>query len=381
MSKHIMILLSSITFVVLIGVGIVVPILPSYAQGLGATATQVGLIFSGFSLSRTISTPIIGMIADRGEIKSFMLMGLFLYALIAITYVFATTPETLIMIRIFHGIASAFILPLAMSYIALIAKQGQEGLYMGSFNMALFLGLGSGPLIGGVITDSLGINAAFYCLSILSFISGILTLVLLPPMRSSLGGKAVMSLRMITRFSPMKGLLIFRVMNALGRGCLLAFVPILARGNGLSIFEIGVLISSNIFITGLLQRPFGMMVTHDNTIRYIVTGSFISALALASLPFGWDFLSFFTIGAVMGIGGAIAMPAASVMAVEYGRDMGMTSTMGVFEAARGVGMVLGPVISGVVMDISGIDNVFYVGGILIAIGTGVFIAFMRKTSL
>lgn len=376
-----MILVSSITFVVLVGVGIVVPFLPSYAQGLGASATQVGLIFSGFSLSRTISTPIVGMIADRGEIKSFMLVGLFLYTLIALTYVFATTPETLIIIRIFHGIASAFILPLAMSYIALIAKQGQEGLYMGSFNMALFLGLGSGPLIGGVITDYLGINAAFYCLSILSFISGILTLFLLPPMRTSSGEKVGMSLRIIMRFSPMKGLLIFRIMNAAGRGCLLAFVPILARGSGLSLFEIGVLISSNIFITGLLQRPFGKMVTHDNTIYCIVAGSLISALALASLPFGWDFLSFFSIGALMGFGGAIAMPAASVMTVEYGRDLGMTSTMGVFEAARGVGMVLGPVISGVVMDISGIDNVFYVGGILIAISTGMFVSLTKKTSL
>ena len=375
-----MILVSSITFVVLVGVGIVLPILPSYAQGLGASATQVGLIFSGFSLSRTIAAPIVGMIAEKGDIRSFMLVGLFLYTLIALTYVFATSPEMLIMIRIFHGIASAFILPVAMSYIALIAKEGQEGLYMGSFNMALFLGLGAGPLIGGIITEALGINAAFYSLSLLSFISGILALLLIPPMRLPSREKTGRASRMIMRYSPMAGLLIFRVMNALGRGSLMAFVPILGMGMGLNLAQIGILISSNIFVTGLLQRPFGRIVTQANTNRLIITGSLISACALASLPFGWDFLSFLAIGIVMGIGGAIALPASSVLAMEYGKDLGMSSTMGIFEAARGVGMVAGPVLSGMIMDVSGIDNVFYVGGSLIVIGTGLFVAFTRKIS-
>jgi MFS family permease len=130
----------------------------------------------------------------------------------------------------------------------------------------------------------------------------------------------------------------------------------------------------------LLQRPLGRIVTQENTNRLIITGSLISACALASLPFGWDFLSFLAIGTVMGIGGAIALPASSVLAMEYGKEKGMTSTMGIFEAARGVGMVAGPVLSGVVMDVSGIDNVFYVGGFLIASGTGIFVAFTRKIS-
>ncbi len=375
-----MVLISSITFVVFVGVGIVLPVLPSYAQGLGASATQVGLIFSGFSLSRTISAPIVGMIADKGDIKSFMLVGLLLYTLIALTYVFATSPEMLITIRIFHGIASAFILPVAMSYVALIAKKGQEGLYMGSFNMALFFGLGAGPLMGGIITQTMGVNAAFYSLSLLSFISGVLALLFIPSMRLPAREKAGIRPGMITRYFPMAGLLIFRVMNALGRGSLMAFVPILGLGMGLNLAQIGILISGNIFVAGALQRPFGKIVTRANTNRLIITGSLISGCALACLPLGWNFLSFLAIGTVMGIGGAIALPASSVLAMEYGKDLGMTSTMGIYEAARGVGMVAGPVLSGVVMDVSGIDNVFYVGGALIVMGTGLFVAFTRQIS-
>ena len=73
---HTLAVLALVSFVMLLGVGIVVPMLPTYAQGLGATATQIGLIFAGFSLSRTLLTPLIGALADRSELKRLMLVGL-----------------------------------------------------------------------------------------------------------------------------------------------------------------------------------------------------------------------------------------------------------------------------------------------------------------
>lgn len=379
MATRLLWLLSGISFVVLLGVGIVVPLLPIYARSLGATATQVGLIFTCFSLSRTVFTPVMGMIAERRDLKSLILTGLFLYAAIALTYIWARTPEVLIVIRAFHGMASACVLPLAMSYIALIAEKGEEGAFVGSFNMALFLGMGAGPLLGGMITEALGMDAAFICLSLLSFISGMLTFLFVPPMRSSIQGKPSFSPGFLTRYSPMTGLLLFRVISALGRGSLFAFIPLLAARAGLSLLEVGVLISTNIFTTGLLQRPFGKMVTEKNLMRFITVGSLISAAALASMPAGQGFWSFLAIGAIMGIGGALSIPASSVMAVEHGKKLGMTSSLGIFDAAWGVGMILGPVLMGVVTDLSGIDSAFYAGGLVTALGTGLFLYISRKT--
>jgi len=135
---------SLIGFVVLLGVGIVVPILPLYAQDLGANAFQIGLIFASFSLSKTIFTPIIGGLSDVTGRKKLIILGLGAYTVVALMYVLAIGPLTLIAVRSIHGVASAFILPVAMSYAGLIAKQGEEGLFMGTFNMALFLGMGTG---------------------------------------------------------------------------------------------------------------------------------------------------------------------------------------------------------------------------------------------
>ena len=372
MPGRILILLSGITFVVLLGVGIVVPILPSYARGMGATATQVGVMFAVFSLARITFNPLVGYIADRSEIKRLMLVGLFLYAFIAVLYVYASSPAQLIAIRIFQGAASACILPLAISYVALIARRGEEGLFMGSFNMALFFGMGTGPLLGGFLMEYLGINAAFYCLSLFSFISGMTTLALLPPRRPERRPEIYGIREGLSRYRPMGSLLFFRIIIALGRGSLLAFVPLLGIDRGLSMSQIGLLISVNVFVAGIFQRETGRRVSDDNRLLLVVTGSLLSAASLACLPLAHHFSTFLMISSLMGLGSAIALPAASVMAMGHGASVGMASAMSVFEASRDVGMMLGPLLSGVVMDLFGIDMVFYVGGMVCLAGTILF---------
>lgn len=375
---HTLAVLALVSFVMLLGVGIVVPMLPTYAQGLGATATQIGLIFAGFSLSRTLLTPLIGALADRSELKRLMLVGLAGYAVLSLSYAAAHTPTELIVIRILHGIASAFVIPLAMSYAAAIAGEGQEGVYMGSLNMALFFGMGAGPLIGGLLTDGLGPVSAFYALAALSSLSLGVAVVWLPPLKRGRPPGGENTLKEILKNRELLGLLLFRMISALGSGNLMAFIPILAHRSGLSSTAVGVLITANIFVTGSLQRPFGRLVTPANTIRMILFGSGLSIIALASLPLASGFAVFLALGCLMGLGGAVSMPAASVLVLEHGRTLGMSATMGIFDASMGLGMIAGPLISGIIMDYLGIEYVFYFGGLFSAVGMCVFMALVGR---
>jgi len=373
-----LVILALVSFVMLLGVGIVVPMLPTYAQGIGATATQIGLIFAGFSLSRTIFTPIIGALADRSELKRLMIIGLAGYALLSLAYAAAATPWQLILIRVLHGTASAFVIPLAMSYAASIAGRGREGVYMGTLNTALFFGMGAGPLIGGLLTDGYGPTSAFYALTALSSLALGLAVVLLPPLRRERPPEGAGTLKGILKNRSLVGLLLFRIINALGSGNLMAFIPILAHRAGLSTTAIGVLITTNIFVTGSLQRPFGRLVTPANTFSMIVIGSALSIAALASLPLAPGFAVYLALGCLMGLGGAISMPAASVLVLEHGRTLGMSATMGIFDAAMGLGMIVGPLVSGVIMEYLGIGYVFSIGGLVSALGMCVFMALAGK---
>jgi predicted MFS family arabinose efflux permease len=139
---------------------------------------------------------------------------------------------------------------------------------------------------------------------------------------------------------------------------------------------IGILISSNIFLTGILQRPIGKISKKENSLFMIISGSIISAVTLICLPFGKGVVVYLLLSCIMGFGSAVSMPAASVLMVEHGKQAGMSTTMGIFDTAMSVGMI-----SGVIMDYMGIAWVFYAGGIICLAGTAVFWLLARRGSV
>ena len=93
-------------FATTIGVGIVIPLLPVYAHELGAGAFQIGLVFGAFSLSRSIFVPYFGKLSDRKGKKPFLTLGLFIYCLLSLLFLFSTNVQALILIRLGQGFAS-----------------------------------------------------------------------------------------------------------------------------------------------------------------------------------------------------------------------------------------------------------------------------------
>ncbi|MCK5423342.1 MAG: MFS transporter, partial [Deltaproteobacteria bacterium] len=148
-------------FSCMLGVGIIVPILPIYAETLGATGFWLGAIFAGFSLARSISMPIVGRFSDRMGRKRFISFGLLVYTLSSLGYIYASSALALVIVRIIQGFSSAMIIPISMAFIADISPAEKEGSYMGIFTIALFLGFGCGPILGGFTKDLIGMQADF----------------------------------------------------------------------------------------------------------------------------------------------------------------------------------------------------------------------------
>ena len=84
MIKKVFPILAVSIFSAMLGSGLIVPLLPLYAQDLGATGTQLGILFAGFSISRSVFTPIIGRLSDRRGRKIFLCLGLLFYSIISL---------------------------------------------------------------------------------------------------------------------------------------------------------------------------------------------------------------------------------------------------------------------------------------------------------
>lgn len=370
MEKRVFKVLFVSVFTAMLGLGIVAPLLPVYAESLGATGLGVGAIFAGFSIARGVFMPLIGSLSDRRGRKGFILAGLFLYMLTSLAYIRAGSTGSLLAVRMVHGFASAMVIPIAMAYIGEISPQGGEGGRMGSFTVSLFLGLGFGPLAGGVLKDFLGMDSVFYAMFLLSGFSFLVVASFLPEME---GNKtAAPSLRNLLRYPLLRALMLFRGINALGMAAIISFLPLLATEIQLTASEIGTVLTSNIILNALLQRPFGKLADRHSRTSLIVLGSLLPVVSLVLIPSAASFIQFVAITSVMGVGGALSIPAATAMVVTEGRKMGQGSAMGAFNMAMSAGISISPLLSGVVMDTLGLEKVFYFSAMVVVAGVALF---------
>ena len=84
----------------ILGVGMITPLLPIYAENMGATGISIGMIFAGFAISRTIIMPVSGRLSDRIGRKLFFCIGLLSYAIFPLGHVYADIVLELILVRL-----------------------------------------------------------------------------------------------------------------------------------------------------------------------------------------------------------------------------------------------------------------------------------------
>ncbi|MBU0572924.1 MAG: MFS transporter [Candidatus Margulisbacteria bacterium] len=369
-------------FVTMIGLGVVSPLLPLYAESFEATGLWLGIMFAAFSFSRMIFMPYFGKLSDKYGRKIFIAAGLLLYSMVSLFYAMANSLFALTLIRTIHGLASAMVMPIAMAYIGDISKKGKEGSMMGLTNSAIFLGLASGPFLGGFLMGSFGLPAVFLVISVLSGLTFLLTLFFLPEEKAEMTEDVVkkeMSYREMLYNSIVVGTLIFRLVNTMGRGILLSFLPLFAAFKlGLNAAQIGIIVSANIFLTAILQGALGGLSDRFNKADLIVGGSSVCALSLVLMGLATDFWQLLMLSSVMGIASAIAIPAATAFMVVVGKKTVMGEAMGLFSTSMSAGMVLAPIIAGFTDDHFGIGAVFGVAGVLVLMGTLIFYYFIQK---
>ena len=127
MIKKVFPILALSIFSSMLGVGIIAPLLPLYAENMGATGLWIGIMFAAFSVSRTLIMPIAGRLSDRRGRKLFLSIGLFTYALISLGYIWAGSVSQLTLVRLIQGIAAGMIIPIAQAYVGDISPVGEEG--------------------------------------------------------------------------------------------------------------------------------------------------------------------------------------------------------------------------------------------------------------
>ncbi|WP_339316225.1 MFS transporter [Paenibacillus sp. FSL R10-2734] len=159
--KAVLLILLSNIFIVFLGVGLIVPVMPSFINIMHLSGKTMGYLVAAFAFAQLVMSPIAGRWIDTYGRKKMIIIGLILFSVSELIFGLGTHVSVLYIARILGGIAGAFIMPAVTAYVADITSIEERPKAMGYVSAAISIGFIIGPGIGGFITE-LGIRAPFY---------------------------------------------------------------------------------------------------------------------------------------------------------------------------------------------------------------------------
>lgn len=171
-------------FLAFVGIGIVIPILPTIMNELSINGSTAANMFAAFSLTQLLASPIAGKWVDLYGRKNIMVLGLIIFGLSEFLFAIGHSVEILYLSRMLGGISGAFIMPAVTAFIADTTTLQERSKAMSYMSVAISTGFIIGPGIGGFLA-TLGTRVPFYVASILAIIAAFLSFILLQePKRS-----------------------------------------------------------------------------------------------------------------------------------------------------------------------------------------------------
>lgn len=341
-------------FIDLLGFGLLIPILPTFAgKELNISDFEIGIIIASFSLMQFFFNPIIGKISDRIGRRPVILFTMSLTFISYIIFSYSTSFTILLISRIIAGLGGSNIAA-AQAYIADITDKANRSKGMGIIGAAFGLGFVFGPFMGGMISkisyEAVGFSAAAFTLTALIF-----AIFYLPEsIKEKQTGKFEYKLIDISYVKyvfkiPNLGfvififfVIIFSIANIYGMFAILGF-KVFHFSNQQIAYLYSIIGVVGAIIQGVLVRYFTKWFSDK---KLLLIGTFFMAIGLGALPYGGTFVSVVIITIIIALGTGILQPVLLSVVSKFAPDGEQGAILGVNQSLAALARVLGPLWGG-----------------------------------
>jgi DHA1 family tetracycline resistance protein-like MFS transporter len=363
MSRSPLIVILTTVFIDLVGFGIVIPVLPFYAEGtkFNATPRTVGLLFASYSIMQLIFSPILGGLSDKYGRRPVLLISIIGTGIGFLVLGFAQTLSMLFAGRILDGITGGNI-STAQAYVADVTTKENRAMGMGLIGAAFGVGFIFGPAIGGILSHW-GIQVPFLFAAGLCFANSLLLYFKLPETVTAqhpaqnraargrgltqlfeslkqprLGFVLTIYFLFVVSFSIMTTSFSLYTMFRFGydarhTGYLFAYVGIIA-----------VIIQGGLI--GRLVKRFGEL-------PLVIVGAFCFAISLFAVPFvgpaAGGLGALLVGGGVFSMGNSLATPALTSLASKSAEAEEQGTIMGVTQSVASLARAIGPFLAAILI--------------------------------
>lgn len=350
-----MIIILMIQFLVMVGFGIIIPILPFYIEKLGGGPAALGIFMSVYSVMQFFFAPLWGRLSDRIGRRPVLLIGLCGYGVTFILFGLANNIWLLIGIRALAGMVSSATLPTAMAYLTDITEEGERAKSMGMVGAAMGLGMVFGPALGGWL-GHYSISAPFFAAGGIALTLLPIAWVLLPetlkqPITRS-DAKVIRINRDVLN-NPLFFLFIFYFVSYFAMATFEGTFSLLAKDAvGIGPKQMGTIFAL-IGIIGVIVQGglIGRLVKAFGDAKVAKYGAWVSAIGLLLVMLASSRMTLILATAVFMVGNSVMGPTCSSLATKNATT-GQGASLGLLQSFGSLGRIVGPVLGGALYGVN-----------------------------
>ncbi|MFC7372869.1 MFS transporter [Fictibacillus iocasae] len=345
-------------FIIMVGIGLVIPILPYYIEEFQASGRELGLLIAIFAFMQFLFAPFWGRLSDQYGRKPLVALGMFGFAAGEFIFAFATDLWMLFLSRAIAGIFGSALMPTAMAYVADVTTEEDRGKGMGMIGASMALGIVIGPGIGGWLAEY-QLSYPFLAAGFAAMAGGLLSIFLLS---ESLSNEAKAQAKNKKKTSMLKNMT-EAIRGPLGFLLILVFVISFALTNFQAIFgfymlkkfgydpsEVGILVAATGIIGAIAQGALVGRLTRAFGDSRVVTGSLLlSAGGFVLMTLAGGYWTVLLTVSLFFLGNSMVRPAVNALISKMaGKEQGMI--MGLNNSFFSLGNAIGPIVAGVLFE-------------------------------
>ena len=375
-----------------VGNSILVVVIPLYVAKLPAPwfpfpeSVRVGILISLFGLATALLQPIMGGLTDRlGNRKQMISIGLIIMGVATLGFVIASRFIDLIALRLLQGLGVAVTVPAALAIMAAATQKESRGGAMGVYTTMRMVGFAAGPLIGGFLYERYGFDATFVAGTVFIAIGLLMVMVLLDNDRAAVKPGKMDAAPQKTRLFD-RELLGVGIIGAGLASFIMAsdFSMISSLENqfnsrlGQGALGFGIAFSALMVSRLIFQIPLGNFSDRWGRKPFIIAGLLLMAPATALLGYVATMVQFTGLRLVQGLASAAIAAPAFALAADVSKRGGEGRQMSIVTMSFGLGIAVGPLLSGF-LAVYSFALPFWVGGILTILIAAVVLRYVPET--
>ncbi len=381
-------------FIDFAGFGIVLPLLPFWAERRGAGPVGVGLAITLYALAQFLFTPVLGTLSDRYGRRPIILASLLIEALSLALAALAGSLPILLVARFIGGLGASNI-GSAQAVVADVTPVEGRARGMGFIGAAIGLGFVVGPALGGLLAP-LGPAVPFWAAMIVALANALLVLRFLPETRPIEIARPTMNRgpftnhgmgvifagwRQVLRHPVVARLVVVNLLFTVAFTAMEAVFPLFTQHSfGWTAIQNGYIFTYAGIVIVLMQGGMvGQLVKRLGERRLLIAGLVMLAVGLALLAWSTSLALLLVALGIVSISDGAVTPMVSALLSFASPPTTRGETLGLAQAVAGLGRVIGPLAAGSILAIGGPGAPFLVGSVLVVLAA--LIALLALSSM